>query len=269
MRIISAPIAALSLYLVPVMLHAAAIELPRAPTPEGWQVTLGVAPVLAPVYSGSQDYAFSIYPDIRLRYEDKFFASIPEGMGYNLINTQEWKAGPLVKLRFGRNEDTGGSIFLISGETDALIGMGDIDPAGEAGGFVEYRSREWATRVEIRQGFGGHDGLMGDINLNYFNKMGSVRYTLGPRMTLATDGFTNNYYGVNQAQAQASGYPFYEAGSGLVSIGLGASAFMPLAGQWNIGVVAGYDVLMDTVSDSPLVEQSNQFSLIGSVSYRF
>ncbi|HES76848.1 MAG TPA: hypothetical protein ENO09_07585 [bacterium] len=92
---------------------------------------------------------------------------------------------------------------------------------------------------------------------------------MGPRMTMATDGFTNAYYGVNQAQSQASGYRFYEAGSGLVSVGLGASAFMPLAGQWNIGVVAGYDVLMDAASDSPLVEQTNQFSLIGSLSYRF
>ncbi|MEW5837282.1 MAG: MipA/OmpV family protein [Pseudomonadota bacterium] len=260
-------IAALSL--VPGLSLAAAIELPRAPTPEGWQVTLGVAPVFAPVYSGSQDYALSIYPDIRLRYEDKFFASIPEGMGYNAINTREWKAGPLIKLRFGRNEDTGGSSFLVSGETDALLGMGDIDPAGEAGGFVEYRSGEWGTRVEIRQGFGGHDGLIGDVNLNYFNKIGSVRYTVGPRMTLASDGFTNTYYGVTQAQSQATGYAYYEAGGGLVSVGLGASAFMPLGGQWNIGVIAGYDKLMDDANDSPFVEESNQFSLIGSLNYRF
>ena len=52
---------ALSLCLSPALLHAAAIELPRSPTPEGWQVTLGIAPVVAPVYSGAQDYAFSFY----------------------------------------------------------------------------------------------------------------------------------------------------------------------------------------------------------------
>jgi len=255
--------------IAPMYTQAAALELPRTPTPESWQITLGAAPVVSPVYSGSQDYGFSIYPDIRLRYEDKFFASIPEGMGYNVINTKEWKSGPLIKLRFGRKEDTGGSIFLISGETDALKGMGDIDPAGEAGGFVEYRSREWGTRLEIRQGFGGHDGLIGDINLNYFNKVGSMRYTLGPRMTVATDGFTNTYYGVSQEQSKASGYSFYEAGNGLVSIGFGASAIMPLAPQWNLGVFAGYDYLMDEASQSPLVEQASQFSLIGSISYRF
>ncbi|MGD9889196.1 MAG: MipA/OmpV family protein, partial [Halothiobacillaceae bacterium] len=59
------------------------------------------------------------------------------------------------------------------------------------------------------------------------------------------------------------------AGSGLVSVGLGASAFMPLTKQWNIGVVASFDELMGDASDSPFVEQSSQFSLIGSVNYRF
>jgi len=262
-------LAVCSAIFAPCLVHAASIELPRTKTPEGWQMTVGVAPVIAPVYSGSQDYALSIYPDIRLRYEDKFFASIPEGIGYNAILTQNWKIGPLVKLRFGRKEDTGGSPFLVAGETDALLGMGDIDPAGEAGGFVEYRTGNFGTRLEIRQGFGGHDGVIGDVNINYFDRIGPVRYTVGPRMTLASDRFINTYYGVSASQSAASGYSAYTAGSGLVSMGVGASAVMTLSNSWNVALIAGYDYLMDEANQSPFVESANQFSLIGSLNYRF
>mgnify|MGYP001765129560 CR=1 FL=1 len=249
--------------------HARALKLPRENAPESWQFTVGVAPVMAPVYSGSQDYAVSIYPDLRVRYGERFFASIPEGMGYNAILTPNWKIGPLVKIRFGRKEDTGGSVFLVSGQTDALLGMGDIDPAGEAGGFVEYRTSNWGTRVEIRQGFGGHEGLIGDLNINYFDKIGSMRYTIGPRMTLASRDFIDTYYGVTPEQSLASGYAPYTTENGLVSVGLGASAIMPLSRTWNLGLFAGFDYLMDKAADSPLVESASQFSLIGSLSYRF
>mgnify|MGYP000847477347 CR=1 FL=1 len=266
------PMTALGLLLtggMPLSALAAALELPREKAPENWQVTVGVAPVIAPVYSGSQDYTVSIYPDLRLRYGERFFASIPEGLGYNAILTPNWKIGPLVKIRFGRKEDTGGSTFLVSGQTDALLGMGDIDPAGEAGGFVEYRTANWGTRVEIRQGFGGHEGLIGDLNVNYFNRIGAMRYTIGPRMTLASRDFIDTYYGVTPAQSLASGYAPYTTESGLVSIGLGASAVMPLSSAWNLGVFAGFDYLTDKAGDSPLVESTSQFSLIGSLSYRF
>ena len=256
-------------FFAPCLAQAAAIELPRVKPPEGWQITVGVAPVITPVYSGSQDYALSIYPDLRVRYDDRFFASIPEGMGYNAVLTQNWKIGPLIKLRFGRKEDTGGSSFLVAGETDALLGMGDIDPAGEAGGFVEYRTANWGTRFELRQGFGGHDGLIGDVNVNYFNRIGSVAYTVGPRMTLASDGFTNTYYGVSPSQSAVSGYSPYTAGNGIVSMGVGASAFMSLSSSWKVALIAGYDYLMDEANNSPLVESASQFSLIGSLSYSF
>jgi len=34
-------------------------------------------------------------------------------------------------------------------------------------------------------------------------------------------------------------------------------------------LIAGYDYLMDEANQSPFVESANQFSLIGSLNYRF
>ncbi|AOF94772.1 MipA/OmpV family protein [Sphingobium sp. RAC03] len=69
----------------------------------GWSVTIGLAPVLSPAWQGSRDMALSIFPDLRVNYGDVIFASIPEGLGWNAVNTNGWKAGPLAKVRWPRS----------------------------------------------------------------------------------------------------------------------------------------------------------------------
>ena len=70
---------------------------PSYPSEAGWSVTIGLAPVLSPAWQGSRDMALSIFPDLRVNYGDVIFASIPEGLGWNAVNTNGWKAGPLAK----------------------------------------------------------------------------------------------------------------------------------------------------------------------------
>jgi len=105
--------------------------------PGGWSITIGAAPVLSPAWQGSRDMALSLFPDLRVNYGDTIFASVPDGIGWNAVNRDGWRAGPLAKIRFGRDERNGGSPFLIAGGSDALAGMGDVKSAGEVGGFVE------------------------------------------------------------------------------------------------------------------------------------
>ena len=109
----------------------------RPPAPSAWTMTLGIAPVVAPVWQGSRDHGLSIFPDLRVNYKDTLFLSVPDGLGWNAVNRDGWKIGPLAKLRFGRQENTGGSPFLITGGSTALLGMGDVDLAGEFGDFAQ------------------------------------------------------------------------------------------------------------------------------------
>lgn len=112
---------------------------PPVAADEGVSVTVGVAPVFSPAWQGSSDSTLSIFPDLRLNYGDVLFASIPDGLGWNAISQDGWRAGPLVKLRFGRDEDDGGSLFLVAGGSDALLGVGNISATAEVGGFAEKR----------------------------------------------------------------------------------------------------------------------------------
>ena len=235
-------------------------------------ITVGFAPVYSPVFFGAKDYGFSIFPDLRFNYRDEFFASVPDGMGYNVINTESWKVGPLAKIRFDREEESGGSPFLISGESDVLRGMGNVDTAGEFGGFVQYTFSDIRTRLELRQGVGGHKGLIADLNVSYGYRFGPLNLRVGPRVSFATEDFINAYYGINEIQSLNTGLDIYSASSGFTSYGLGFSANMPLTDQAAVTMFGGYDRVASEIADSPLIRErgsENQFVIALAFGYRF
>lgn len=240
--------------------------------PAGWNITVGAAPVVSPVFMGSDDYALSVFPDLRVAYGDDFFASIPEGMGYNVINAEGFKAGPIARIRFSRSESDGGSPFLVTGESNALRGLGDVDSAGEVGGFVQYTAGSLRARGEVRQGFGGHDGWLADASLAYVGQEGQVRYNMGPRMTFGGEDFINTYYGVDAVQSARSGLPTYRSNGGLVSYGVGGTAIYPVSDNISATLFGGYDRLGESIADAPLVRfrgSPNQFTMGMGVAYRF
>lgn len=242
-------------------------------------LTIGFAPVLSPAWQGSTDYALSIFPDIRLNYKDDLFFSVPDGLGWNAVNRNSWKIGPLAKLRFGRNEDNGGSPFLITGGSDALQGMGDVDLALEFGGFVQkgFVNNQLRARAEVRQGTGGHEGVVADTNLSWngMKRDRSLLYSAGVRATWANSDYTNTYFGVNALQSAATGLAPFRTGSGLVSAGVNASLTKPLGRFGRDGAVTlftSYDRLGDVVADSTLIRERgerNQFTLGLAYGYRF
>ena len=244
------------------------------PPAKAWTVTLGFAPVLAPAWQGSRTTAFSIYPDVRLNYREMVFASIPDGLGWNMINREGWMLGPLVKLRFRRDEAKGGSPFLIAGESAALIGLGDVPAAGEAGGFAQYSppGTRIRLRAEVRQGFGGHDGVIADTVVSYNGRTGNWLYSFAGRATFAGAGYTRAYFGVDAAQSAASGLAEYTAGAGVVSYGVNAGIVRPLSASSAVTLFAGYDRLGDAAAASSLVRergQRGQFSAGLGFGFRF
>lgn len=249
------------------------------PTPT-WVLTVGVAPILAPAWQGSRDTAFSIFPDLRLNYKDTVFLSVQEGLGWNMINRDGWKIGPIARLRFGRQESTGGSPFLVTGGSDALRGFGDVKLAGEFGGFVQYSpagglGRRLALRAEVRQGTGGHEGVVAEPSIRFADRVGSFRYSLTARSTFASAKYTQVYFGVTPEQAARAGLPAYRTGSGLVSAGVGGTLTRPLGPRGQHGaltLLAGYDRLGDVAADSTLIRQRgrrDQFSVGLAYGYRF
>ncbi len=239
---------------------------------EGWSITVGAAPVLSPAWQGSRDMALSIFPDLRINYRDVLFASIPDGLGWNAVNRGGWKAGPLAKIRFGRDEERGGSPFLVTGGSDALAGLGNVAAAAELGGFVERRAGPLRGRIEVRRGFGGHEGVVADLSLGYQARAGRTIANVGPRLTLGSGDYVAPYFGINSVQSARSGLARYDPAGGLVSFGIGGSVLRPLDRRSALTLFTGVDRLAGDAGDSPLVRKRGrrmQFTLGIGYGWRF
>lgn len=256
-------------------------QLPPTTRPQAkaWTLTIGIAPVVAPVWQGSRDTGLSIFPDIRLNYRDDVFLSVPDGLGWNVVNQDGWKLGPLAKLRFGRQEGTGGSPFLVTRGSTALRGMGDVDLAGELGGFAQksFVNGKLRLRAELRQGVGGHEGVVADTALSWNDRKrdGSLLWSAGIRATWADSEYSNTYFGVNAVQAAATGLPVSRTGNGLISAGVNANLIKPLGRGGKNGVISlftSYDRLGDSVANGSLIRQRgqrDQFSVGLAYGFRF
>ncbi len=228
-------------------LHAYAQATQKAEAPD-LRLTIGGGGIYAPTYLGSDNYDVDPIPLFDLRYADRVFLSTRDGLGLNLMERgSNWRAGPVVKYRFARDQD----------DDSALRGMGDVDAAGEAGGYVHYDLRPFTMGAELRQGFGGHDGVIGDLFVNWSTRLSdSLMLTVGPKATVASSDFTQTYFGVTQGQSARTGYRAYTADGAFMSYGLGASLRYRLTDSLSLGGFAGIDRIAGDAADSPLVDQA-------------
>lgn len=240
-----------------------------------WKFTLGAGVMYKPAFVGSKDYQALALPNIKVEYRDRFFAS-PMEVGYNVINGDGWRVGPIMKQDFGRTEDDDNPFRIAGKKTDALRGLGDLDATVELGGFVEYNFEPLSYTLELRQGVGGHKGLIGETGLNYMGfaeQLGKpVMYAFGPRATFADSNYNNANFGINQTQSANSGLARYRADSGLVSYGVSGFAVMNLSESVSLGAFGSYDRLGSEAADSPLIKErgdKNQFMGGVRLSYEF
>ncbi|MFN3658924.1 MAG: MipA/OmpV family protein [Pseudolabrys sp.] len=217
--------------------------------PGDWTVTIGAEARMVPTYEGSDRYTAVPLPlfNIRRAGTPPVFRAPRDGLGVAILDSGRFRAGPSFKVRLPRRE---------SADSD-LTGLGNVDFTLEAGGFAEYWFAPWLRgRAEIRQGFGGHHGVVGDLMADLVMPAGPrLTFSGGPRMTLATGKAISPYFGVDAAQSAASGLPVYTAGGGVYSYGLGAQARYQWSPQWATHVFLEYERLSGDAADSPITTQ--------------
>ena len=234
--------------------------------PPDWTVTVGVEGRVLPSYEGSASSMLAPFPlfDIRRAGVPASFRSPRDGFSFGILDSGRFQAGPTVKVRFPRKE----------GNDSELRGLGDIGWTVEAGGFVEYWPADWLRgRVELRQGIGGHHGMVSDITADLVLPV-TPQLTLsgGPRLTLASAAATSPYFSITPAQSAASGLPVYAASGGVRSVGAGAQARYEWSKAWATHLFVEYERLAGAAANSPLVTargSRDQIQLGLGVSYSF
>lgn len=241
-----------------------ASDVAARPAQDGWRFTVGAGAMYAPTFEGDDDYRLSILPNFRITYGERFFASIQEGVGYRVINETSWRAGPIMKFRFGRDED-GSQPFAVTGEDSTdLLGLGDVDASVELGGFVEYDFGALTLGIEARQAVTGHEGFVADLSASWSGRTqmenAFLIWSVGPRVRFVDDNYNATYFGVTPAQAIASGLGIYQADGGLHSYGVSASVIVPMTqdGRWAAILIGSFDRLEGDAAASPLVQQRGE-----------
>lgn len=221
-----------------------------------WTLTLGAEGRVLPQFDGSRNDVLRPVPVFNFRRAGTpaRFRSPRDGGGAALIDSGPFKVGPAIKVKLPRKES----------DDPALRGLGDIGWTLEAGGFAEFWPSDWLrTRLELRQGFGGHEGLVGDLSADLVLPL-TDRLTLsgGPRLSAANAAAISPYYSITSGQSAASGLPVYSAGGGLKSWGAGAQVSYQIDSNWRSYWFLEYEQLAGDAARSPLVTQRGSINQI-------
>lgn len=238
----------------------AALALAAAPASaqdegRGYTITIGAGAQTYPKYPGADSYGINPLPIFGFRREGTPmpFQAQDDSIGLGVLgHDSAFNFGPAISFENKRDED------------DVGAPVGDVGLTVEVGGFVEvFPVRNFRIRAELRQGIGGHDGLVGDLGADFvIRDEDSYIFSIGPRARWADNDFHDAYFGVPVA-IPASGLAAYDPGSGFYAIGAMAGLTYKLGRNWGLRGYVGYDRLIGDAADSPIVRlfgSRDQFS---------
>ncbi len=254
-------------------------------------VSLAVLPTIVVAQDGSR-LAFTLRGGVEVRPD--YFGSDQLSVGPDLgLSLGYVSLGPLSfgdpelgpdPLGFGLR----GSFRLISSRSsdnnEELEGLGDVDTSVEIGAGIAYTQPNWETFADLRFGVLGHGSLVADLGVDAIARP-TDRLTLraGPRLFLGSDGFASTYFGVTEAESEASlrsvphddgpedeliaghiilepAFDPFEARGGMLSAGLEVAVEYRLSDFWGIEGGVRYDRLRGDAAQSPITAQDDQLT---------
>lgn len=256
------------------LLLAAAVLTPGAAHAEGmfdwvrgdWYLTVGAAGIGAPEFEGADGMSFKVSPIISLGKvgPEARFVSRNDNISLSLYDSGAVRAGVAGKLIWERDSD----------DFEELKGLDPVRFGGELGVFAEVYPTDWLrVRGEVRHGIRSHDGIVADLSADAFYDVTDViRLSAGPRLSAATDGYFDSYYGVNAEESAASGLSAFDPDGGLKSIGVGGAITWKTTENLTTSLFAEYSRLQGSAADSSIVQErgsKDQFMIGVSAAYKF
>ena len=222
-------------------------ELPKSGP--GTIVTLGGYGIMTPKFEGAKHQELAFKPAFGFRKPGaRVWLDLPnDGLEYEFVETDNFRAGAVGNIRFQRDTNS-----LVRG----FKRIRNVDLSVEAGGFAEFWPSDWLrTRVEVRDGVIGANGIVADLSADFVWKP-TARWTAtaGPRVSFADQTFMDEYYSIDAAQSATSGLAQYKADAGLRSYGAGVSARYKWSDAWTTMGFVEYTRLAKNAADSPLID---------------
>lgn len=226
-----------------------------------WEYEVGLAFAVQPKYDGAKEYRIQPGPTIDVRYRDVFFASTGEGLGWNILHGKTYRAGLALTYDFGRrlNRD------------QKSRGLGDsVQGAPEAKVFAEVVIFPVVLRGDVRQALGGYSGIVGDLSA-YMPVAGTQKWfvLVGPSVTFGNQPFMDQFFGVTEGEAAASGAQPYHAESGIKSYSFGSNATWLINDHWRLNGTLAASRLIGDAANSPTTARKTQYGFALSLDYNW
>lgn len=233
------------------VLVAAALLSPAttawAQNSEPLRIRAGIGAQIKPKYVGADDHDVLPLFDFSLKRGTEPFdwGAVDDSLDYRVYNKNGFSFGPVANYQAGRkNKDVGADV-------------GRVKNTIEVGGFAEYYATPSVRlRAEVRQGIGGHKGLIASLGADQIWRDGDrYDFSIGPRVLFSNHKYSDAWFGVSPEAHVATGLPEYDSGGGLHSVGVTSGMHYALGGAFGVFGYARYEQLLGDAKDSPIVRE--------------
>jgi len=217
---------------------------------------VGIGGGMLPDYLGSNDYMGGAAPFFKITPEktEYYVMLVATQLYVNVANNPNFRIGPTINYRFGRNDDV---------DDDVVKKMEEIDGAFEAGAFVGYEWKDsqnplhrWGVTLEFLADVGNvYKGYIVSASTRYWlpvHKMAELGLVVG--MSIADDNYMETYFGVDQKDSDRTGLAIFEADSGIRDVRVIPAVVVHFSPKWHMGIGARYSRLLNDAEDTPIVE---------------
>lgn len=241
-------------------------------TAKEWSGFAALGVFAVPEFDGSEDHQLVPLLAGQANYGNYYAAVRGLEASANLIDSPTFNLGPVVRFRFGRDDDI---------DNATLARLRPVDDAIEAGLFASYRVPNvykpgdgWELRTTLVQDVtDSHDGFLWGLSLGYDVPLTQKwRIGAGISTTYGSDDYVSTYFGIDSDNGLRSGLSTYDAEAGFNDIGASFRANYAFDERWGIIGIVGVSRFIGDAADSPIVTQEgSDYQMIGGagVSYRF
>jgi outer membrane protein len=231
---------------------------------KAFRVRVGVGPQLQPAYVGAdKEQVAPLFRFDLARDSHPFrFKGPDDAIGFGLISSKGFSVGPSVDIESRRKD------------ADVGAAVGEVPRTIEAGAFVQYDDeRSIRVRADIRQGIGGHKGLVGSVGADKYWRDGDrYVFSIGPRFSFSDARYQRAFFGVTPEASLATGLPIFSPRGGLHAVGMITGLTYQFSPRFGLFGYGRYDRLVGDAAKSPIVLQHgsrDQFSGGVGLTYTF
>ena len=232
---------------------------------DGWSFGLGLGVEYESAYEGSDEFGVEVDPAgaVQWRSGDNIFFWAGEALGWRGLRADTWLLQAAVAFDEGRAES--------DSDDGRLDGLGDADEGIEL--VLQARRafnadwRYWLDARVVSSG-NGNLGIFG-VGRRFGDKLDGSGAELGIVLVFHDSKRANNDFGINAAQAMASGLDETVLSGGFRSVGINYNYRKYLNPHWQIFGEALYERFSSDITDSPIARSNYEAEVGVGVIYVF